>query len=97
MRAICRTHEKSYLAEKVLFIEYSSFNPSFMFTSTTLNNAVYVNSVLQALFTTARRPPNTEDRFCQVFLCRFSVSVFFSEPPKSVLYTILNVKFISFV
>ena len=33
-RAICRTHEKSYSAEKVLFIEYSSFNPSFMFTST---------------------------------------------------------------
>ena len=32
-RAICRTHEKSYSAEKVLFIEYSSFNPSFMFTS----------------------------------------------------------------
>ena len=32
-RAICRTHEKSYSAEKVLFIEYCSFNPSFMFTS----------------------------------------------------------------
>ena len=32
-RAICRTHEKSYLAEKVLFIGYSSLNPSFMFTS----------------------------------------------------------------
>ena len=32
-RAICRTHEKSYSAEKVLFIEYSSFNLSFMFTS----------------------------------------------------------------
>ena len=32
-RAVCRTHEKSYSAEKVLFIEYSSFNPSFMFTS----------------------------------------------------------------
>ena len=31
--AICHTHEKSYSAEKVLFIEYSSFNPSFMFTS----------------------------------------------------------------
>ena len=31
--AICRTHEKSYSAEKVLFIEYSSFNPLFMFTS----------------------------------------------------------------
>ena len=32
-RAICHTHEKSYSAEKVLFIEYSSFNPLFMFTS----------------------------------------------------------------
>ena len=32
-RAICRTHEKLYSAEKILFIEYSSFNPSFMFTS----------------------------------------------------------------
>ena len=32
--AICRTHEKSYSAEKVLLIEYSSFNPSLMFTST---------------------------------------------------------------
>ena len=25
-REICRTHEKSYSAEKILFIEYSSFN-----------------------------------------------------------------------
>ena len=32
-RAICRMHEKSYSAEKDLFIEYSSFNPLFMFTS----------------------------------------------------------------
>ena len=48
-RAICRTHEKSYSAEKVLFIEYSSFNPSFMFTSAILDNAVYVNSVSQVL------------------------------------------------
>ena len=32
-RAICRTHEKSYSGEKILFIEYSSLNPSFMFTS----------------------------------------------------------------
>ena len=29
----CQHTRKSYSAEKVLFIEYSSFNPSFMFTS----------------------------------------------------------------
>ena len=33
-----------------------------MFTSATLNNAVYVISVSQALITSARRPPEVEDR-----------------------------------
>ena len=58
-----------------------------------LNNAVYVNIVSQALITTARRLPKAEDRFCRVSSCWFSVSVFLWEPPKPVLYTILNVKF----
>ena len=62
-----------------------------------LNNAVYVNSISQALITTARRPPKAKVRFCRVSSCRFSVSVFLWEPPKPVLYTILNVKFLPFV
>ena len=58
-------------------IGYSSFNPSFLFTSSSLNNAVYVNSVSQALVMTARTLPKTEGQFYRAFLCRFSVSFFF--------------------
>ena len=64
--------------------------------ASSLNNAVYVNSGSQALVTMDRMPPKT---VCQ-FYWAFFVSVFsfiFLEPPKLILYTILNVKFLPFV
>ena len=48
----CQHTRKSYSAEKVLFIEYSSFNPLFMFTS-----AMHLWIM-----------PKAEDRFCRVSL-----------------------------
>ena len=54
-----------------------------------MNNAVYVNSISQALITTARRPPKAEDRFCQFynfFLCRLLVSLFFENRPVPVIF-----------
>ena len=66
------------------------------------HNTVYVNSVSQALITMAQRPHKAEDRFCR-FYCFFRVVFwfgFFLEPPKPILYriyTISNVKFLSFV
>ena len=51
-----------------------------------LNNAVYVNSVSQALVTSAWTPPKIEGQFYRAFLGRFSVSFFFLEPPKLILY-----------
>ena len=50
-----------------------------------LNNAVYVNSVSQALVTTAWTPPKTVGQFYRAFLGRFSV--FFENYPS--LYCIL--------
>ena len=61
-----------------------------------LNNAVYVNSISQAVVTSARTPPKTEGQFYRAFLGRFSVSFFF-KLPKLILCTILNVKFFPFV
>ena len=52
--------------------------PSFVFTSATLNNAVYVISVSQALITMARRQPEAEDRLCRFFRVGFRFR-FFSE------------------
>ena len=79
-------------------IGYSSFNPSFLFTSTIfkINNAVYVNRVSQVLVTMARTLPKTEGQFYWAFF----VSVFSLvslELPKLILYTTLNVKFLPFV
>ena len=66
-------------ASKVIFswkrscsIGYFSFNPSFFLWAPSLNNAVYVNSVSQALVTTARMQPKTEGQFYRTFLSRFS-------------------------
>ena len=61
-RAICRMHEKSYSAEKVLFIEYSSFYP--------LNNVVYVNSV--SLDTRANRTRKIVHTCDLQHMCRFA-------------------------
>ena len=74
LRVLFVARMKSHIQLKGLncSIGYSSFNPSFLFTSASLNNAVYVNSVSQALVTTARMP-----QFYRAFLCRFSVSFFF--------------------
>ena len=93
MLAICRTLKKSYSPEKVLFIEYSSFNPLFMFTSTIFEQCairyiyLYVNSVSQVPIMMAQKPPKAEDRFYRGFF----VSV------KPILSTILNVKFRPFI
>ena len=60
----------------------------------TLDNAVYVFSVSQALFTTARWPPEAEDWLCRVFSCRFSIPFFSFETASP--YFIANLFYASF-
>ena len=86
--AICRTHEKSYSAEKVLFHWIFLFQ-SFVF--------VYERHlwIMRYMSIAYRRC------WLQQVLFGFFVSVFsfvlFLEPPKLILCTILNVKFLPFV
>ena len=77
VRAICCTHEKSYSAEFGLVpLDILLSILCFCLLAPSLNNAVYVNSISQALVTTAQTPPKTEGLFYRAFLCRFSVSFF---------------------
>ena len=56
-------------------MEYSSF--VYVYERHLLNNAVYVISVSHALITTARRPPEAEDRFYSFFRVGFRFRFFF--------------------
>ena len=92
-RAICRTHEKSYSTEKVLF--HWIF---FIF--------VYEHHLRIMRYRTIayrrcrlRRPercPKRKVSFIWLFCVGFQFR-FFQELPKLILYTILNVKFLPFV
>ena len=84
--AICRTYEKSYSAEKVLFHRIFFFQ-SFVFV---YECHLWIMRYMSIAYRRCwlRRPK----LFCVGLQFRF-----FVEPPKLILYTILNVKFIPFV
>ena len=76
--AICRTHEKSYSAEKVLF-HWIFFFQSFIFVYERHLWIMRYMSIAYSrrLFTSARTPPKMEGQFYLTFLGRFSVSFLF--------------------
>ena len=96
-RAICRTHEKSYSAEKVLFIEYSSFNnPLFM---RHLWIIWYMSIAYRRRW--LRRPEDRPKRkidFVGFLRVGFQFQYFFENRQACTVYYInINVKFLPFV
>ena len=95
-RAICRTHEKSYSAEKVLF-HWIFFFQSFIFI---YERHLWIIRYMSIAYHRCwlrwpeRRPKRKVSfigHFCVGFQFRFVL-----ELPKLILYTILNVKFLPF-
>ena len=96
-RAICRTHEKSYSAEKVLFHRIFFFQ-SFVFV---YERHLWIMQYLSIAyrrrwFRRHRCRPKRKVSFIGLLCVGFQFR-FFLELPRLILYTILNVKFLPFV